>query len=137
MPHTDTIPVSASIASTGKDLRYVGNYCYGYSGLVTVQNSPVALFETTTGSGVIVCQIGMFTSDSSTNNAEIAVSLNDVNVIVFEVLNTTQGDYLNGFAPMDLIIPPLSKFKLTAVNTASSSGMTWYATVTGRVYGAE
>ena len=137
MPHEASVQPEASTVSTGKGLRYVGNWIYGFSGLVTVQNSPVALFETTTGSGLIVCQIGMFTSDTSTNNAEIAVSLNDVNVIVFEVLNTTQGDYLNGFAPMDLIIPPLSKFKLTAVNTASSSGMTWYATVTGRVYGAE
>jgi len=128
---------SASVASVGKGIRYIGKYCYGYSGLVTVQNSPVALFETTTGSGLIVCEIGIFTSDSSSNNAEIVVSLNDVNVIAFEVLNTTQGDYLNGFAPMDLIIPPLSKFKLTAVNTASSSEMTWYSTLTGRVYGAE
>ena len=137
MTEADVIQPSASIASTGKDFRYIGNWIYGFSGLVTCQNAPVALFETTTGSGIIVCQIGIFTAQASTNNAEIVASLNDIDVIAFEVLNTTQGDYLNGFAPMDLIIPPFSKFKLTCVNTASSSEMSWYATVTGRVYGAE
>ena len=137
MPHEASVQPEASTVSTGKGLRYVGNWIYGFSGLVTVQNSPVALFETTTGSGLIVCQIGMFTSDSSSNNAEIVVSLNDIKVIAFEVLNTTQGDYLNGFAPMDLIIPPFTKFELTAVNTTSSSEMSWYSTLTGRVYGAE
>ena len=125
---------NAQFSSTGKHLNIIGDRVYGYSGAVTVQSAALPLFETFTGPGYMVCKIGIFTPLSSTNNAEIVVSLNGLNVIAFEVLNTTQGDYLNGFAPMDLIIPPLSEFKLTAQNTASSAEMTWYATVTGRVY---
>jgi len=125
---------NAQFSSVGKHLNIIGDRVYGYSGAVVVQSSALPLFDAFTGPGYIVCQIGIFTAQASTNNAEIVVSLNGLDVIAFEVLNTTQGDYLNGFAPMDLIIPPLSEFKLTAQNTASSSDMTWYATVVGRLY---
>jgi len=136
MAEAEGIPPSASIASAGLGLRYIGDYAYGFSGLVLVQNSPVALLEFTTGTGFIVCKIGVFNSDDSSNNAEIALSLNDIDVINFEIINTAQGDYLNGFAPIDLLIAPFTKFKLTAQNTTSSSERSWYATLTGRVYDA-
>jgi len=126
----------ASQTITGPDLQYTQDNlrCFAYSGNIVVQSAALPLLEFTSGSGFIVGQIGIFTPLSSSNNAEIAVSLNDINIIVFEVLNTTQGDYLNGFAPMDVIIPPFTKFKLTAVNVTSSAEMTWYGTLTGRVY---
>ena len=54
MPDTDTIPVSASIASTGLGIRYIGDHCYAYSGEVNVANVELSLLDFTTGSGLIV-----------------------------------------------------------------------------------
>ena len=53
MPETDTIPVSASIASTGKGIRYIGSHAYAYSGSVGVDNNETTLLEFTTGAGYI------------------------------------------------------------------------------------
>ena len=54
MPETDTIPVSASIASTGTGIRYIGDYAYAYSGIVQASGSDTTALDFTTGSGVIV-----------------------------------------------------------------------------------
>ena len=36
MPETDTIPVSASVASTGTGIRYIGDNAYAISGQIGV-----------------------------------------------------------------------------------------------------
>ena len=53
MPETDTIPVSASVASTGLGIRYISNWAYAYSGRFTVSTSDQTQLLFTTGSGVI------------------------------------------------------------------------------------
>ena len=47
MPETDTIPVSAGIASTGKGIRYIGSgFWAGFSGEITVsQNTNTNLLD--------------------------------------------------------------------------------------------
>jgi len=130
------IPYASSnvVAGAGLDLNYIGNLVFGYSGIVVVQSAPISLLEAQTGSGTIECKVGIFTPLSSSNNAEIVVKLNDISIVAFEVLNTTQGDYLTGFAPIDLIIPPYTQLKITAVNTASSAEMQWCASLVGKVH---
>ena len=54
MPETDTIPVSASIASTGKGIRYIGDYAYALSGKVACNNTGATIIESITGSGFII-----------------------------------------------------------------------------------
>ena len=57
MPETDTIPVSASVASTGTGIRYIGDYAYAYSGVISVvDGNETELLGFTTGSGVIVAE---------------------------------------------------------------------------------
>ena len=53
MPETDTIPVSASVASTGPGIRYIGDYAYAYSGLIETDNTISNLLDFTTGAGII------------------------------------------------------------------------------------
>ena len=43
MPETDTIPVSASVASTGLGIRYIGEHCYAYSGTIEPGGKPQRL----------------------------------------------------------------------------------------------
>ena len=57
MPETDTIPVSASVASTGTGIRYIGDHCYAFSGAVSASGSEQTLFDFTTGTGYIVATL--------------------------------------------------------------------------------
>ena len=57
MPETDTIPVSASIASTGKGIRYIGDYAYAYSGALVLETSLIDFLNFTTGTGFIVGKV--------------------------------------------------------------------------------
>ena len=57
MPETDTIPVSASIASTGKGIRYIGNWAYALSGKVACDNTGATIIESITGSGFIIANL--------------------------------------------------------------------------------
>jgi len=123
------------IAVTGPKLIYTedGKACYAYSGIITVQSAALALFESQTSpTDPLLCKIAVFTPQASSNNAEIVISLSGITVVSFEVLNTTQDEYLTGFAPIEIILPPNTEFKMTAVNTASSSAMDWCATLVGR-----
>ena len=58
MPETDVIPTSASVASTGKGIRYIGDRCYAYSGEQTISaSSREAVLDFTTGSNLIKSRI--------------------------------------------------------------------------------
>ena len=57
MPETDTIPVSASVASTGKGIRYIGDYAYAYSGKIVINNETVDFLDFTSGAGYIVAKL--------------------------------------------------------------------------------
>ena len=57
MPETDTIPVSASIASTGLGIRYIGDHAYAYSGTFVASTSEQTVLDFTTGSGYIVATL--------------------------------------------------------------------------------
>ena len=60
MPETDTIPVSASVASTGKGIRYIGDYAWALSGdIATSSTAYIEHLAFTTGSGFIVAEFNL------------------------------------------------------------------------------
>ena len=84
MPDTDTIPVSASVASTGPGIRYIGDHAYGYSGVITQSTSFQNYFNFTSGAGYIVADIN-FAGDYdelSTSNITFRIQLNQVVVFI-------------------------------------------------------
>ena len=139
MPETDTIPVSASVASTGKGIRYVGNYCYAYATAADAANSSDTRLEFTTGSEIIV---GKITGNGSCN----AASLGDGNITAFtvkingEIVSVMKVDTSTEDSPMtavnNLILPPRSE--VTVLSQSDGTGASRLTTIlfTGRVYGA-
>ena len=110
MTDTDTIPVSASIASTGKGIRYIGDYAYAYSGVITSAGAGSAdttylLF--TTGSGLIVGQIRISNADSGNGERFGQILLNDI--VVIDLKSDTAPDWSSSVYPLDIIIPPFTK----------------------------
>ena len=70
MPATDTIPVSASVASTGKGIRYIGDYAYAYSGTIEVTGTTteITMLEFTTGSGLIKAELRFMSVEEGGND---------------------------------------------------------------------
>ena len=136
MPETDTIPVSASTASTGLGIRYIGEYCYAYSGQVNVTNVELSLLEFTTGSGLIVGEMQVGSNNAENEDYEMKVYFNDL--IIFSNTFHQQGATYVDIAPaIPIIIPPFTLVKATMDNIADTDVRRWTIGLTGRVYGAE
>ena len=135
MPETDTIPVSASIASTGKGIRYVGNHCYAYSGIVAVDNNETELIDTVTGAGYLK----LFWDSSYSPNA-YTTDRYTFKLYLNDLLTHAEFHYDNNIETMGItrvLIPPLTKLKITAQNVTDTSSQDCLTILTGRVYGAE
>ena len=134
MPETDTIPVSASVASIGPGIRYIGDYAYAYSGQVTSSGSDmVTLLEFTTGAGLIDFRWEFDYDSNSGNNAVYQLLLNDI---------TVASIFVNGgvSTPSDerqhqIIVPPLTKVLFQAKNHTGVDTIFFYGRMSGRVYG--
>jgi len=136
MPETDTIPVSASVASVGKGIRYIGNYAYSYSGEVSHPGSgspPDAIMNLfTTGAGLIKARFIVSTEMDSGYDYYFRIKFNELIVVDIKEGHATVAGMPWWF---DFILPPF-----TLVETlwgANQSGHTSDCNITGRVYGAE
>ena len=111
---TVIVPVNASVVSTGKSIRYIGDHCYAYSGLISVASSQgeVTLLEDTSGSGFIV------------GNELIGMAYH-----VHNLRDSTPDE------TVPVLIPPFTRIKLTAENLTADTGRNQSASLVGRVYG--
>jgi len=138
MPETDAIPVSASIASTGKGIRYVGNWAYAISGGVDlVQDELTTIFDFTTDVGVLVGKLQSGRNVKTSAEHEHFVYFNDLLIWYSKMDNATSvSNQAPNSQPLLLIIPPLTR---VTVKMESKDGPTTDQTMimTGRVYGAQ
>ena len=133
MTEADVIQPSASIASVGKGIRYIGDHCYGYSGVLASAATPVTFLDFTTGSGYIVMDLQCFNHaiNGAGNNLQYQVFLNDIMVIA-----QTNFDQNNPYNRLRLIVPPFTRY-VVKVDNLSGAADTASVSITGRVYGAE
>jgi len=134
MPEPDAIPVSASIASTGLGIRYIGNHAYAYSGIVGINDSDTTLVEFTSGSGFITAKLQVQNGSGSGDDMRYDVTLNGTIVARWTYSATPNVDPL---PPLYLVIPPFTIVKVSGLNQTGASSRNHTATFTGRVYGAE
>ena len=142
MTEADVIQPSASIASTGKGIRYIGkDHCYAYN-TTTITSTPTVLLEFTTGAGYIVARISLYGAVSFNSTGELGsgdvsglkIKLNDV-IIGFIKTDTTHEDMAVP-SYYDVIIPPLTKVECEFMSVSTSADYTAAVGITGRVYGA-
>ena len=141
MPHTDTTPVSASVASTGFGIRYIGNYAYAYSESLDASTTQATLLEFETQSGFIVASInysGYMGPDgnSASSGARGICSIYFNAIRVYQIMtDNDSGNMAQTYGPQ-LIIPPGTS--VTVKSTAASTTTDYVAqcAITGRVYGA-
>ena len=138
MPETDTIPVSASVASTGLGIRYVGDFCYAFSGKVEIADSKISLLDFFSGAGIIKANM-VFNYDAALgggDNYDFSLDYNEIEIIKIE---TAQPPVSSGpiIQFRKVIIPPLTHVVISAVNKNGSTVHDCYAMINGRVYGEE
>ena len=141
MTEADVIQPSASIASTGKGIRYIGEYCYAYSGTFAANAlATQTLFDFTSGSGYIVATLTM------TGPTDMAVlgggrirgyqlDFNSQTVGLYKV-ESAQEDSPT-MIEAQILIPPFTAVVLTCADDNTDAAQLGTANITGRVYGAE
>jgi hypothetical protein len=135
MAEAEGIPPTASVASPGLSLNYVGDWVYAYSGEIAVASSggEVTLLEDVSGAGIVVGDYQFFYGVSSTNEFIYRMYFNDVIGMSYMVTNLRES---TPDVKIGVIMPPYTRIKLTAQNLSADTGRLQAATLIGRVYGA-
>jgi len=133
MPETDAIPVSASTASVGKGIRYIGGRAYAYSGNLKAATSGT-VFDFTSGAGLIA---GGFyytanADDAGTSYVTLDIKFNGT-TILYSKERRDLGQFSEGL--WRVIIPPLTRVEVTYIIPNTDTDLT--VNFVGRVYGAE
>jgi len=133
---TEAVLSTASIASTGPGIRYIGsNWAYGFSGIVGCTNLNTLIMEFTTGAGLIDMQLVVMNSSGSGDDFLYTLYLNDIISVQWYALGVQ--DPLAGKNPIPLLIPPFTKFTLRGDNQGATTERNHTANFIGRVYGTE
>ena len=140
MPETDTIPVSASIASPGLGIRYIGNYVYAYSGTYGAAQAASTKLDFTSGSGVIIGVFQLNTPVSTGTGIQASTAqifFNDEKIALIKTLGSTSNQGFSSSQTQELIIPSFTKVEVIVTSTDDQAGQLGSVVITGRVYGAE
>ena len=132
MTEAEGIPPTASVASVGPGINYVGDRVFAFSGSVDVPNVETSLLDFTSGAGIIVGFFNSLIGFTGNVNDDFLwkVYMNDIAVIA---LNATSAKDLD-LNRIDILIPPFTHVKVTAVNASSSTPRPVGGNITGRVY---
>jgi hypothetical protein len=118
-------------AGTGTSLNYIGDHAYAYSGVVSVDDNETSLIDATTGALYIVGQVTFSYPEFSSDNYRYRIHIDEQQVWGMEVGGGTDANLID---PVDVMIPPFSRVRITADNSASSSSVNQVAILVGRVY---
>ena len=133
MPETDTIPVSASVASTGPGIRYIGNWVYAYSGIIGVTatgGNTDEFLNFTSGSGIIKARFYWAYSETAADSLETNILFNETRVWASEGAHSASQNPMQIY--VDLIIPPFTKVITSAENKSGATGRDINCTMTGQ-----
>lgn len=140
MAKAEGIPPTASVASLGFGIQYIGNHIYGASGEINTNNNVLTALEFTSGSGYILAFIywGVDITDFDTDkNVGLEIKLNDLLFYQTRGQLSASGDWdgIVGNIKVEFLIPPFTPVKIeVSTNQANTVGQT--ILISGRVYDA-
>lgn len=139
MMKAEPLPPDASIASTGRGIRYIGNHCYAFSGAFAATADPQTTLEFTTGTGYIVGDFQLNAAVNSTNPASGSATLaiikfNDETIAIIK--SEANVDDLPNNITQKVLIPSLTKVLITIESNDNQAAQFATVTLVGRVYGA-
>jgi len=143
MPAADVIQPSASVASVGLGLRYIGkDHCYAFSGLFGAKNTVQTLFDFTTGSGYIVATLTLAAPINFSTGGIVSgyyrgfhLTFNSESIGLYKV--DSQEEDMPSNTEVQILIPPFTVVVLTCIDSGTNAAYNGTVHLTGRVYGAE
>ena len=126
---------NAAFSGPQKGLTTIGSHCYAYSGAIANDGgNETTLLEFNTGKGYIngTIQTGISHTGDHSDTFRFRVYFNGQ--VVYDFLGDGAQFYVDPHIPINVIIPPLTKVKITGDNVASSATKLIEAIVIGRVY---
>ena len=130
MTDTDTIPVSATTASTGKGIRHIGSGYWGaWSGIVSVADTETTLLETFIPNKNLkaICQIAY--AEDSGDNVMYKYYYNEQ--VIYQYLRVDLVTPSDGLGTV-ILIPKLTRFKVTAENLSTTTGRNQIIAITAK-----
>ena len=133
MTEADVIQPSASIASTGKGIRYVGNHVWAHSGSISVTNATTTMLSFhTSATSYILAKITIGSKAGHGDNMDFSFEFNGEQVYsAYEALVSMPTQ-----RPLNILIPPDTFVEIKASNKGSTTGRLMECVIVGRVYGA-
>ena len=137
---SEAVPSNASVASTGKGIRYIGNWAYANSGwLAVATGADTLLLDFTSGAGLIKAELYWgFDYDLMENGKYFGVELKFNDIVVMRpraeqrISGSGHGTELTD--ELKMIIPPFTRVVLNA--QTDDGGTEAGCMLTGRVYDA-
>lgn len=126
---------NASVASTGKGIRTIGNHIYGYSGNISVSGSSAPdtiMLSFITGTEYIAGRVSWGQDHSGAENQWIGIKLNGELILDMNFDNTAP----NRESYRKIVIPPRTEVEIL-YGSGAGSDHDANVMLTGRVYGAE
>jgi len=124
-------------ASIGLNLNVIGNQAYAYSGQISSSSSQVTHLEFTSGNftfvGRLRCNGAVDIADTGTGRLTIFILTFNDSVISLLKTETVEEDMPNSLYN-DIIIPPYTNVKVTAISDAGSDARKTTALITGEIY---
>jgi len=138
MAEAEGIPPTASVASVGPSIRYIGAHCYVMN-IVASTTTAQTVWDFNSGNGYIVGRIYV------NGGAKLAVqgvgaytvwqlSFNDIIIANLKTETATEDSPPTVYN--DILIPPLTKVKLICDSDTTEANTLMSGIFTGRVYGA-
>ena len=138
MAEAEGIPPTASVASVGLGINYIGQHCYGFSGEIGCSTSSITAFDFVSGSGYILFKATftgplLYGDPNVGSEANWQISLNDI-VIANAHTDTAEGDIIQQ-PQLTFLVPPFTKVKIEVDCKDIAAAYVSCAVLTGRVYG--
>jgi len=137
MVEAEGIPPTASTASTGLGIRYIGRYCYAYSGEVLVNEDTQPLLNFDSGSGFIIASFsyGVDQNAALSGSKLIGFTIQFNALKVFQVVGQSTSNFpmLDFDSNYRILIPPFTTVLIQS-ETTNSANIPTYGMLTGRVY---
>ena len=136
----EAVPSNASVASTGKGLRYIGKeHCYAFSGTIPARNTEQTVLDFTTGSGFIVATLTMtapfkMTAASVPDGRIRGYQLDFNGQTVGQYKVDSQQEDMPTIIEAQILIPPFTAVVLTCIDNSEAVDYLGTANITGRIY---
>ena len=113
----------------------IGNRCYAYSGYKIFSNSETTVLDFYTPKGYILStwQYSIMDDGETINEDDSRIRIYFNGTKVFVQVDSGDPDRVQNAWP-DLIIPPLTRVKVTVENVTDASNLATYVYMVGRVY---